>query len=109
MTNLNIGYRIPYIRARLHSREKFVYQDGAIIEIRIWIVTKSPRTPEGYKYSLVYIDEHGKRILGYDNAEGKGHHKHMRHREEPYDFKSIEELSNQFLKEVEKIRRKQSI
>ena len=31
--------------------------------------------PFGIKYSVVYIKD-GKRVLGYDNAEGKGDHKH---------------------------------
>ncbi len=93
------------MKARLHTHEKYAYSDGAIVEVKIWIVEKMLRTPEGYKYSLVYIDPQGDRILGYDNAEGKGHHKHKGHKEEPYHFKSIEELSSQFLKEIEEIRR----
>lgn len=94
------------MNARLSSHEKFVYSDGAIVEIKIWIVPKTARTPEGYKYSLVYIDNFGKRLLGNDNAEWKGCHKHIGYREEPYGFTTIENLSDQFLKEIEEIRRR---
>ena len=69
-----------------------------------WDVPKSPRTPEGYKYSLVYIDTSGERILGYDNAEGKGHHRHARGKEESIKFESVEKLVTEFLKEVQEIR-----
>lgn len=31
----------------------------------------------------------GRRVIGYDNAEGKGHHRHFRGKEEPYRFSSI--------------------
>jgi len=42
-----------------------------LVEIRIWSVPASHKRPHGYKYSLVYIKS-GNRIVGYDNAEGKG-------------------------------------
>lgn len=94
------------MKARPHTREKYVYGDGAIVEIKIWIVPRTERTPDGYKYSLVYINKDGDRVLGYDNAEGKGHHKHLDKKEVPFDFTSIEYLTNIFLDEVAEIRRK---
>lgn len=36
------------------------------------------------------------RILGYDNAEGKGDHRHYRDKEEPYKFSSIWDLLMDF-------------
>jgi len=74
--------------------------------MKAWSVPKAPRTPQGIKYSLVYIDEDGNRVLGYDNAEGKGHHRHEGSKEVEIDFVSIEMLAGQFLKEVDVIRRK---
>jgi hypothetical protein len=41
----------------------------------IWRAPKSEDKPFGVKYSIVYIKD-GKRLVGYDNAEGKGDHKH---------------------------------
>ncbi len=46
----------------------------------------------------------GKRLLGYDNAEGKGHHKHYRNREAPYDFLDIWGTIADFKKDLIRIR-----
>ncbi|MBI4064423.1 MAG: hypothetical protein HY401_09015 [Elusimicrobia bacterium] len=94
------------MKARLFFRHKHIYADGAIAEIRAWVVSRDKRTPEGYKYSLVYVDSKGKRLLGYDNAEGKGHHRHEGNREESVKFDSVEELVKRFLVEVQEMRRK---
>ena len=74
--------------------------------MRVWAVPKGPRTPEGLKYSLVYIDSEGRRVLGYDNAEGKGHHRHEGRKETIVSFLTVEGLIEQFLQEVQVIRRK---
>jgi len=47
----------------------------------------------------------GKRIVGYDNAEGKGNHRHYKDREEPYSFRGVDVLINDFYRDVGKIRR----
>jgi len=59
-------------KAVLLFHEKVEYADGEIVEVKVWSVRPSPAKPEGIKYSLVYIGKDGTRILGYDNAEGKG-------------------------------------
>ena len=43
-------------------------------------------------------------FLGYDNAEGKGHHRHVGDEEMPVAFESIEVLGRQFLAEVSRLR-----
>ena len=50
--------------------------DGDIVEMKIGEVPRARKTPEGLKYSLVY-GRRGKRLIGYDNAEGKGNHRPM--------------------------------
>lgn len=92
------------MKAKLLFRQKYIHADGAIVELKAWPVLISERAPEGFKYSLVYIDSQGNRILGYDNAEGKGHHRHEGKKETPFPFKSIEKLAAIFLKEVDTIR-----
>lgn len=47
--------------------------------------------PHGYKYSFVYVVK-GKRVIGYNNAEGKGDHRHYGDKEEVYTFKSVDKL-----------------
>ena len=87
-------------KARRLFRRKRILSDGSIVAIRAWRVPKSFRTPEGVKYSLVYINTEGRRVLGYDNAEGKGHHRHEGEIETPVDFKSIESHVESFLGEL---------
>jgi len=52
------------------------------------------------KYSLVFI-RGNKRVLGYDNAEGKGAHKHLGDRELPYKFTTVKKLFKDFYKDLE--------
>ena len=70
------------------------------MEIKAWSVPKTTTMPEGIKYSLVYIDKEGNRVLGYDNAEGKGHHRHEGRDEAPFEFRSIDVLIERFLDEI---------
>jgi Family of unknown function (DUF6516) len=62
-------------------------------------VPKSIHTPHGYKYSLVYIFN-GRRLIGYDNHERKGDHRHHRSVTRPYAFKSVDRLIEDFLSDV---------
>jgi hypothetical protein len=68
------------MKARLIFYRKNIERNGHIVEMRIWKVPSSKRMPSGLKYLIVYISE-GKRIIGYDNAEGKGHHRHYKNKE----------------------------
>ena len=89
---------------RLIFYRKNVGAEGEIVEMKIWEVPRSRRTPEGLRYSLVYVRE-GKRLIGYDNGEGKGHHKHTGNVETLYSFESVDRLIGDFLADVERIRR----
>ncbi len=51
------------------------------------------------KYSLVYIFN-GRRLIGYDNHERKGDHRHHRSVTRPYAFKSVDRLIEDFLSDV---------
>jgi len=92
------------MKATLIFYRKNIEPNGDIVEMRIWKIPRSKRLPSGLKYSLVYIRE-GQRIIGYDNAEGKGHHRHYRHKEFAYDFRDVDNLIKDFYEDVEKIRR----
>lgn len=83
----------------LHTKE---IKGDELVEIKIWQVPKSEDKPFEVKYSIVYIKD-GKRLLGYDNAEGKGDHKHYEDIEVPYEFTDIWELLNNFKKDLKKI------
>lgn len=60
--------------------------------------------PHGYKYSLVYI-VNGKRVIGYDNAEYKGDHRHIKDMVEPYRFLSLKKTAADFYEDIERYKR----
>ncbi|HBI38286.1 MAG: hypothetical protein A2015_02750 [Spirochaetes bacterium GWF1_31_7] len=70
-----------------------------IVEIKVWKVPKDTHKPHGYKYSLVLIED-GKRVIGYDNGEQKGDHRHYYLKEEKYNFSTLKKLQNDFLDDV---------
>lgn len=96
---------MPYKRATLLFRRKVVRWDGSIIEMKVWRVPMTASTPEGFKYSLVLVDSMGRRVLGYDNGEGKGHHRHLGGEETRIQFTSMSSLAARFLGEVARLDR----
>jgi len=90
------------MKAQLIKYVKAIDELDNIIEIKIWQLPESAEAkPHVYKYSLVYIVDN-ERVIGYDNAEGKGDHRHYGKIEKPYEFKRIEELLEDFYKDIEK-------
>ena len=91
-------------RARLIFRDKLTLADGAVVEMRIWQVPAPvPPALHVFKYSLFY-GRPDERIVGYDNERGKGDHRHVDGREEPYSFVDVETLVRDFLADVEERR-----
>ncbi len=93
---------MPYMSVELLFHRKNVEPNGDIVEMKIWQVPHSKDKPHGLKYSLVYVRE-GKRIMGYDNAESKGDHRHYKNKEYPYHFKDVDTLIEDFYSDVEKV------
>lgn len=85
------------------DRQPFL--DGSFVAMKGWEVPPSPQKPEGFRYSLAYIDANGNRVLGYDNAKGKGYHRHEGSRETLMTFTTIDDLVKRFLNEVKAMRR----
>lgn len=73
----------------------------------MWQISPSHDKPHGYKYSLVYIVK-GKRVIGYDNAEGKGDHRHYGDTEESYSFKSVDKLFEDFYNDIKRVKKHES-
>lgn len=95
------------MKVQLVKHVKAVDELNNTIEIKIWQLPEPTKDkPHGYKYSLVYIAD-DKRVIGYDNAEGKGDHRHYRNIEKDYEFKNIEKLLNDFYKDLVKYKRGQ--
>ena len=53
-----------------------------------------------YKYRLFYGFP-GKRVVAYDNEQGKGDHRHSDGKETQYAFVSADRLIEDFMKDVE--------
>ena len=91
--------------ARLLVHHKEDYNDGHIAEFTVWLLPEtSAERPHGLKYSFFYGRE-GVRLIGYDNERGKGDHRHYLDVEEGIAFQSIEQLIDDFLRDVAEIRR----
>jgi hypothetical protein len=88
------------VRGSLVFHEKITDELGSTVEMKIWQVPTSKDKPHGYKYSLVYIVG-GERIIGYDNAEGKGDHRHFMEKESTYPFRSLRRLVRDFEADVQ--------
>ncbi len=82
--------------ARLIQSNKLLFEDGAIRQIRIWLVPEPvPPATHRFKYSLVYVVE-GVRVIGFDNERGKGDHLHLHGAETPYGFQDLAKLLADF-------------
>ncbi len=92
------------MEAEVLLKTKTVDEKGNIVEIKIMKVEKTETEPYGIKYSLVYI-ENGKRVIGYDNYERKGDHKHYLGKEIPYKLEDVDKLIRDFLDDIEKYKR----
>lgn len=87
------------MKARLVYHTKDVDDKGDIVEITIWEVPITRDKPHGFKYSMVYI-VNNERVIGYDNSEGKGDHRHIRDKEFSYKFESIDKLFEDFKRDI---------
>lgn len=92
------------MKSALIRHDKITDELGNTVEITLWKVPQTSDKPQGYKYSLVYIVD-GKRVIGYDNSERKGDHHHYGDAEEPYGFTTLRQLTDDFLNDVEQIKR----
>lgn len=94
-------------KADLVSREQFLLAKGVRVEI---VVRQLPRRLPGsthhFKYRVALIAR-GVCVLRYDNEAGKGDHKHIAEREEPYQFFDLERLLMDFRADVEAWRARQ--
>ncbi len=92
---------IANMSAKLITRFKNVTPEGDIIEWVVWQVPQPvPPTEHGFKYRAAYI-VNGQRVVGFDNERGKGDHCHLHGQEQPYEFRGVEQLVEDFIAAVE--------
>ena len=72
------------------------------MEMVVWELPKpTADRPHGLKYRL-YLERGGKCLVRYDNESGKGDHRHVGDREEPYRFVSFDLLLADFMRDVKR-------
>ena len=76
------------------------------VEIVIWrLPRRLPGSAHSFKYRVAMIAR-GECVLRYDNEAGKGDHKHIGERQEPYKFVDLDRLLIDFRADVEAWRAK---
>jgi len=93
---------MPKAKLVLHTR--YVDEQGGLVEMKVYDVPKTPSTPYGFNYSLVYILK-GQRLVGYDNHEHKGDHRHFRATTTPYIFTTVDRLIEDFRRDVTAVKK----
>lgn len=92
---------MQYMKAELVAHTKEVRDDGSIVEIVIWALPAPlPPSAHRFKYRLFYGTPERERVR-YDNERGKGDHRHRAGREEPYVFSSIDQLLDDFERDIQ--------
>ena len=92
---------MQYMRALLLAHSKEVRGDGSIVEIVVWEVPQPLRRfAHRYKYRLFYGLPGSERVR-YDNERGKGDHRHLAGIEVTYSFTSIDQLLDDFERDVD--------
>lgn len=86
-------------KAKLVLHTKYVDEQGGLVEMKVYDVPRTPTTPYGFKYSLVYI-RNGQRLVGYDNHEHKSDHRHFHDAITPYVFTTVRRLIEDFRRDV---------
>lgn len=93
---------MQYMKATLLARTKEVRDDGSIVEIVIWELPEPlPPSAHRYKYRLFY-GVGGTCHVRYDNERGKGDHRHVGEEEVDYVFTSLEQLLDDFERDIAK-------
>lgn len=83
---------------------KVIDELGNTIEIKLWkLPSPTEDRSHGYKYSLVYIVG-GQRVVGYDDAEGKGDHRHIGKTKQMYKFANVRKLIHDFYMDIDKFK-----
>lgn len=84
----------------LRSTDVFL-PGGWRVVIKIWEIPSSKAERARVRYRLSLLSPSEERVLGYDNHHPKGDHRHLRGRQERYQYKDPETLIRDFLDDVQ--------
>jgi uncharacterized protein YwbE len=94
---------MQHMKATRIVDSKEVWPDGTLVQLAVWrLPAASPERPHGLKYRL-YCGRDGRCLVRYDNETGKGDHRHIGEREEPYRFTSLPGLLADFRADVRRL------
>ena len=89
--------------AVLIAKERTSLSENAFYEIVVWQVPSPvPGSGHGFRYRLALVVR-GECVLRYDNERGKGDHRHIGEREEPFEFTTLEALLTAFERDMERM------
>lgn len=92
---------MQYMKAALLADAKEIRDDGSIVEVVVWELPEPlPGSEHLYKYRL-FFGRPGQEYVRYDNERGKGDHRHVNGQELPYTFRSVDQLLDDFERDVE--------
>ena len=90
-------------RAECLFQAKDTDEQGDLYEAVIWKVPVSRRNQQGIRYRLAFIRSGETRpAVLYDNHHPKGHHRHLEPKTEPYEFRGIDGLLEDFRHDVQR-------
>ena len=90
------------MRAEPLLDERHVLSETAFAELVVWRVPAPVRgSAHRLRYRLALVVE-GTCVLRYDNEPGKGDHRHVGGKEEPYSFSTPEQLLADFWTDVKR-------
>ena len=80
-------------------------ETSLMVEVAVFQFSPTKENPEGMAYRLqLYERESGETVLRYDFEPGKGHHRHLRGSEAPYEWRGVEQLLADFRLDVELVK-----
>jgi hypothetical protein len=87
------------------ERSKFRVPDFPLVaETSVAWFSPSEKNPLGLKYRLqLYHEDTGETLARYDIHYGKTHHRHFLSQEAVYEWRGVEELFEDFRKDIEQI------
>jgi hypothetical protein len=89
------------VKAVLLTHTKDIRSDGSIVEVVVWGLSEPlPPCTHSFKYRLCFGGADGDSRVRYDNERGKGDHRHIGNKEEHYVFTTIEQLLNDFERDI---------
>ena len=87
-------------KARRLIDRRILLTETAFAELVLWELPKPTiERPQGYKYRLALVSN-GVCVLRYENERGKGDHVHVGDVERHYEFRDVDQLIADFLRDA---------